>query len=73
MNNETVKQGLNEIFNIFWAKYRDNPPAKYDTTGWDNIQQQGHDLMEKYPSLKGAVGDVIVLLDQRMRERSNGK
>lgn len=70
MTNEQVKQGFTEVYNDFWCRYKDRVPGGHSQE-WERMNTRASVLRKKYPFLKETIVDMIMELDQRMREKEN--
>lgn len=66
MTDEQVRNGFNEVHNVFWKKYKNHVPSK-DSEEWDHITAWSSELQNKYPFLKETIIELTIELDQRMR------
>lgn len=72
MSNDEIGTLCQEVFLVFWAKWRDQGLPK-DSPKWDEMVEEGRKIMEKYGSCRlvcDIVGDLIEILDQRMRKET---
>lgn len=47
MTNKEVSSVFTDIYNGFWMKYRDSLPDISDNVGWEEIVNEGKQLMKK--------------------------
>lgn len=70
MSNEEIRSMCNDVFNIWWTKWRDKSPAR-KAEDWDKFVKEGEKLIEKYnrcPMVTRNVSELIGEMSERMQE-----
>lgn len=73
MTNEEAARACNEIYNVFWLKWRD-VPLNRNSPEWDQIHVEAEMLFKAYPSPLGIhmLRDLLDELENRVRVKENG-
>lgn len=66
MSNEEVKQGVQEVYNDFWNRYKNRQPGR-NSGEWERMRTRSVMLQKKYPFLKETVILMELEFDRRMR------
>lgn len=70
MTNKEVSSVFTDIYNGFWMKHRDSLPDISDSVGWEEIVNEGKQLMKKHNCFlaRNLVSDLIAIMDFRARK-----
>lgn len=71
MTNQEIKEIFNEVYNVFWIKWRDKPLMP-DMDIWDLVILDGAAIMDKHDSqlCRDMVTALVEELNSRSKERA---
>lgn len=71
MDNKTVSEIFNTIYNGFWMKHRDTLPTLQDEDAWNALREEGNTLIKRYDCQLATdmVLNLLIIMDQRVRRR----